>query len=835
MPQSPALGPWIRQRRISRGLTQHQLADRLGCSPSLLRKLESGERSVSSDLIERLAEELATDRDERRALLSLVGVAPPSQGPAGSSVATIPSPPGPLIGRRADLAAIQRQLGDGTVRLLTLVGPPGVGKTRLAQQAGRDMGLLFAEICYLPLDTLEQPDQVVLALARALALTESPGSPLLDQIVQHLRSRALLLILDNFEHLLDAGPVVAEILAACPQLRVIVTSRAPLRLRPEQVFLVEPLGLPKSNQPVQIMRAPAVQLFVDRALALSPRLDLEAAAQTVAEICARLDGLPLAIELAAAHSDRFSPGELLSRLEPLLPALVDGPRDLPARQRTLHSAITWSYALLELDERRLFARLGVFVNGWDQASAVTICCAEFEPRLIERLRDHSLIQVVGGRGRLLEALRQYALEQLAVSGEAAGMWTSHAAHFVALAVEAEKELDGLHQGVWFSRIDAEFANLRTAYDWSLHHDEGLSALRISVALFPYWRARGLFSEGRRWIEPLLDAVRSAEPPLLAGAYYVASYLASQQVDLSCYVLLDRALELYRHSGDRLGEARCLNLWGIYHRIPGSYDEAVIMHEASLAILQEHHEPLLEMNGLNNLGMALACLGDYGGAIARFEAAVVRAKAQGNRVRLANYLPNLAEALSLHGDRARAGECVRQALALAEALGLQEIIAEAQNGLGVIALGSGDLDEAERWLHRSLGLYEELGLVFAIVRVRRDLGYLALRRSEWALARAWLVGSLHPNSIPGFANIVAHAYVGLALVATKQGDWHHARQLFDAAEQLRQRYALRDEPEDAAVRARLVTALAATSRADGTTITPEQLLVELLEAVDGATA
>jgi predicted ATPase/transcriptional regulator with XRE-family HTH domain len=819
MSNYPAFGEWVRRRRKALGLTQAALAEHIACSLSLVRKIERGERTLPQAILPQLLDRLGADAAERAAFLPVVAAAVPAEAEAAPPVTAdpprlrppgaVPAPPNRLIGREAVLAAIQRRLlRDGT-RLLTLLGPPGVGKTRLAQQTALNLAPLFTEcVCYLALAPLSEPSLLLPALARALALNEQPGRPLLDQIADGLHQQPALLILDNCEHLLAIARPVAELLELCAQLQIIATSRAPLRLRAEQLFVVEPLGLPLVSQPAALAQAPAVQLFADRARAVRPNFRLAASAAAVATICRRLDGLPLALELAAARCYRFTPAELLAQLSPLLPALTDGPHDLPERQRTLSSAIAWSYQLLDHAARQIFSALGVFEGGWTLEAAGALCPGAQVAPTLEQLVEQQLVQRKEGRYELLETLRAFALEQLSASGELAAQQARHAAYFVAMAEEAAAGLEGSAQQSWLARIDADLVNLRAARSWSLAHDGGLIGLRISTALFVYWYTRGLFSEGRRWLEPLLEGLAPGDLELRARATFATSFLASQQSDTSCYAWLDQATELYRACGNARGLARCLNLAGILARVPGQYAQSVDLHQQSLALTLPTGEAFLLANILNNLGMTYAIQGQYCDAISSFREAVSYAHACGNQVRVAGTLANLGDALRLQNEHAQAEATFQQALALAEQIGLPEIIAEAQDGLGLLALARGDDAQAAQLLQQSLTAYEAQGLVFAIVRVRRNLGYLALQQSDAGAAERWFRASMDQAHLPGLADIVIHALAGLALLAAQRGDLAEAARLLGLVEHLHSYYELRPEPNDSLVRAQvraLVTA------------------------------
>jgi tetratricopeptide (TPR) repeat protein len=583
-----------------------------------------------------------------------------------------------------------------------------------------------------------------------------------------------------------------------------------LRLRAERLYAVEPLGLPADDQPQAITDAPAVQLFTDRASAVHPQFQLAPVTATVAAICRRLDGLPLAIELAAARCDRFTPAEVLAQLTALLLTLTDGPHDLPERQRTLQQAIAWSYQLLDPVTRTIFNRLGVCEGSWTLTTASELCPGMPIRTTLDHLVEQQLVQFKDDRYELLETLRAFALEQLRASDELAEQQARHAAYFVALAEQAEAALDGTAQHIWMEQIDAELPNFRAAYAWSLAHDNGLIALRISTALFAYWRMRSLFSEGRRWLEPLLTEAPPGDLALRARATYAISFLVSQQSDTSCYAWLEQATVLNRACGNALGLARCLNLAGIFARVPGTYAQSVELHQQSLALAQPLNDVFLLSSILNNLGMTYAIQGNYAAAISSFHAAISYARTCGNTVRIAGTLANLGDVLRQQGAYVQAADAYQQALALAEPLGLPEIIAEAHDGLGMIALAQGDLRHADTLLQQSYAAYTAQGLVFAIVRVRRNLGYLALQQGDAVAAERWFRAcmDIDLDALPGLSDMAIHALAGLALLKAQRGNLPAAAHLLGTVDQMQHFYELRSEPHDQHIRAQVRTLIAA---------------------------
>ena len=462
-------------------------------------------------------------------------------GRPGSGLA---APPTRLVGREAELARAAALLRPDGARVVTLTGPPGVGKTRLAVELARRLGAAYPDgVCLVALAPLSDPALVLPAVAAALGVPDGGAIPLPDAVAGRLAGKRPLLVLDNCEHLPEAAPAVADLVGRCPGLTVLATSRAPLRLRGEQEFSVPPLALPDATPGPGAARAaveacPSVALFLERARDARPDLELgDADLAAVAALCRRLDGLPLALELAAARVKVLPPRALLARMEAALPLLTGGPRDLPARQRTLRDALAWSYDLLAEEERAVFRRLGVFAGGFDLDAVAALCPAPGTLDVLARLVDHSLVRVGGAadgepRFVLLETVREYALDRLAERGEADAVRRAHARHFAALAEAAAAALHGPRQAPWLDRLEREHANFRAALRWALDGGEAGLGLRLGAALWWFWFVRGRWSEGLAWLEALLALPAGAggaaddakiRSRALTGAGWLAEY------------------------------------------------------------------------------------------------------------------------------------------------------------------------------------------------------------------------------------------------------------------------------------------------------------------------
>lgn len=491
-------GALLKRYRVAAGLTQEGLAERAGLSAKAISALERGARQVPRrDTVQLLADALALAGPERDALEATVRR---RLGPAHAApLPALPAPLTPLVGRAQAEADVARLLHRPEVRLLTLTGPAGVGKTRLALQVAWDLGATYPDgVAFVALAALRDPALVLPTIARTLGLRDAGGRPLDKTLLAALRDRSLLLVLDNLEQVLVAGPAIAEVVAACPGVTVLATSRARLRVRGEHEYPVPPLALPASGADDQgVAGVAAVALFVQRARALQPDFVLTTATATpVAEICRRLDGLPLALELAATRIKVLPPRALLARLGQRLILLTDGPRDAPPHQRTLRATLAWSYDLLTPDQQALFRQLAVFVGGCTLETAEAVCAPDDgpdRPPLLDglaQLVDQSLLVVDrgaavedGDRGAdsveprygMLETLREYGLEALAARGETDVVHRRHALHYLALVEAALPWLTGPHQVAWFARLEREHDNVRAALQWACARAGGTGA------------------------------------------------------------------------------------------------------------------------------------------------------------------------------------------------------------------------------------------------------------------------------------------------------------------------------------------------------------------------
>ncbi|GIV98593.1 MAG: hypothetical protein KatS3mg057_3250 [Herpetosiphonaceae bacterium] len=651
----------------------------------------------------------------------------------------LPASPTSLIGREREVAAISALLRRQDVRQVTLTGPAGTGKSRLALQVAADLIDDFEDgVFFVALASINDPALVLSTIAQSLGLKDVGGQPLAESLKSFLHDKEMLLLLDNFEQVVAAAPLIADLLATAPRLNVLVTSREVLRLYGEHEFPVQPLALPDPQQTASIdalLRAPAVALFVERARAVRPDFSLNAEnAAAVAALCARLDGLPLAIELAAARSKLLAPQALLARLDSRLRVLTGGARDLPARQQTLRGAIAWSYDLLDEGERTLFAYLGVFIGGCTLDAAETVAGEGLPMDILDgltSLADKSLLRRyrdpqeeatqesgTGGasepRFMMLETIREYALECLAMSGKEEELRQRHADYFLALAEGAEPELRGPAQVTWLEQLEQEHDNLRAALQWALDSGEVEVALRIGGALGRFWLARGYLSEGRAWLTAALAAARLRQRSesygaALAKAFNAAGNLAHTQGDYAAaHPLYQECLAIRRELGDQLGIAYVLNNLGSVAHDQGNYEQARAFYEESLTLCRELRDRRGVASLLHNRGNLAKDQGDYASAIALLEESLTLRRQLGDRWGIAMSLTNLALAVLYQGDNRRSIELCEESLAIFRDLRDPRGMAMSLNNLSFAALAQGDVERAASLSRESLALRRQLG-------------------------------------------------------------------------------------------------------------------------------
>jgi predicted ATPase/class 3 adenylate cyclase len=665
----------------------------------------------------------------------------------------LPLQPTPLVGREREVGEVCGRLRLEEIRLLTLTGPGGTGKTRLALQAGADVLEDFEDgVFFVSLAAVTDPDLFYTEIAGALGLQESGDVSLEDLLKEYVGRRELLLLLDNLEQVLEAAPLVGELLSAAPRLKVLATSRIPLGIYGEHEYAVPPLSVPDPKHLPNLgalSQYEAVRLFIERAGAAKAGFEITSEnAPAVAEICARLDGLPLAIELAAARIKLLPPKVLLTRLSNRLKLLTGGAKDLPARQRTLRGAIEWSHELLEEGEKTLFARLSVFSGGRTLEAIEAICDAEGDLPVdalegVSSLLDKSLLlreetSEEESRFVMLETIHEYAREKLHESGEAAGVSRLHAEYFLAFAEEAEPELEGPDQASWMERLEADHDNFRAALSWLLEAGQAESALRIGGALWRFWKSRGHLSEGRRWLSAGLAAGETAPVGVRARAMLVLGDLDVTQGDYpQGEEKLEAGLALCREAGNRRGEALALNILGFIASERNDLERAEKLLEESLALGRKDGMPVVIHNALNGLAVLAINRNDYARASVLQEEGLGMARAAGDVRGISIHTINLGLRALAQNAFERAEALFREARELFWKLGDLLNASIADLNLGNLALARNDFDLAEEQGVKVVVDLQERAEVWGIDGALDVLGSVAASRGEIRrAARIW---------------------------------------------------------------------------------------------------
>jgi predicted ATPase len=764
---------------------------------------------------EELAERIANDL----ALLLTERFTTTPETPAAARLAPLPLPRSRLIDREQELAQARAKLLREDVGLVTLTGPGGVGKTRLALQVAAELAPQFAVgAAFIELSSLTDPRLVVPTVARALGLSEADN----ERLLEYLRPREVLLVLDNTEHLLaTTAPLAAQALEVAPRLKLLVTSREPLRVREEQVVPIHPLALPEPTQVpdlAHLSEIPSVALFVERAREANPVFALTPDnAATIVELCQRLDGLPLALELAAARLSLLTPLALLARLEHRLPLLSRGARDLPQRQQTLRTTIAWSYDFLEAGEQQLFRHLSVFVGGFTLEAVQGVCLpgatdasssaqGDEEAATLEQLAqllDKSLVQAQQGtRGEpcftMLETIREYATEQLAASGEEEALQARHAQYFLRLAEEGEPHLyRAAGWESWLERLEPEEANLRIALAWcEARQDRVETGLRLAGALSGYWLLRGSLQEGRTWLEALLAGSDSLDRSVVRGrALFGAGMLALFEGDFAAATpQVEEALSIAHEVGDKRLTAYATTMLGFARLSQGNSEAARSLFAESYSLFKELGDASGEARTLLALGLIAHRSGDLATARAHLEESLQLFQEQGDVLHTSAVLSALEVIVSAQGDEEMARSLHQQSLSL-----MQQT--HNRGALGLVQISTGDVFHQYGEEHMAQASYREgLRLWQEMHQVEQRLG-------------------------------IVKGLAGLAEIAAAQGQAERAGRLFGAAARLlRATSSSREEVHRriAVARARLDTATFEAGWAAGQAMTEEQAITEALQ-------
>jgi predicted ATPase/transcriptional regulator with XRE-family HTH domain len=717
----PSFGDLLRRYRERAGLTQEALAQRAGITAKAISALERNERRQPyPHTVQALANALQLSPADVAALLAarrqqppdLVAAASPAPPASFNPPPTLPTQLTPLIGREAEIAAVGRLIQRAEGRLVTLTGPGGVGKTRLALEVATQAAQHFADgVVFVALAPLADAALVVPTIARTLGVQETGAQPIRAVLHTALAPKDLLLVLDNVEHVLEAAPDIAELLLACPRLVVLSTSRAPLQVRGEQEYAVGPLTLPKlQHVPVvhEVADAAAVRLFLERAQHVAPSFSLSADnAPAVAAICRRLDGLPLALELAAARVKLLSPTALLARLDQALPLLTGGARDLPARQQTIRRTIDWSYDLLSSDEQRLFRRLSVFQGGWDLAAAEALGGSGDVLNMLGRLIDQSLVAYEADghtRYRLLEPVRQYAAEQLAVDpGEAAAAHDQHCRYYAQWLNARDPTLRSPQQHIAVAEIITEIDNVRAAWQHAVDHRqiEALWLMSEGTVLLWFYELRSWYQEGEAACRRATNALRTLPPRTRQEEILLGSLTGCQG-------------------------------WFTFHC--GHPDRGLQLLEASLAILRPGDHPLFLLFALEQLTYITFFNGEFERAVALLDEQLLVAQQLDDPWVRAHMLFQRAVVYTQHAPEI-AYTRFHEGLSHIRSAGDRYILSLTLNYLGTLALDRGELHEADQIFAEALQCSAEFGNGINLVSALNGLANVACARHDWAEAIA----------------------------------------------------------------------------------------------------
>lgn len=806
-----------------------------------------------------LESELGVEPDEETQELYayIKATEPEIQAPAASGpFNNLPTPPTAIVGRDREIDILQGTLWRQDVRLVTLAGPGGVGKTRLALEIASRLVDDFADgVAFVPLAAVREPELVIPAIANTLGLAEESTASPAAALKSYLRNREMLLVLDNFEQVLDAATDIGDMLEHCPSLTVLVTSRERLQLRAEYLHEVEPLAVPRRERlpaPTVLSRFGSVALFTQQMQRIDPTFEVTREnSETVSAIVSHLEGLPLAIELATARARFFSLNSLLKRLASRLD-IEEGPRDLPARQRTLRATFTWSHDLLSIEEQTVFRRLGAAVGGCTLDTA-TIICGDGDEGVIEHLHSLAEKHLIrwddtddGPRITMLETIREFAMERLRASGEEETVRRRHAIHFLNYVTRAESHLVGGDQLAWFERLELEQGNVRNALDWAfkLDGDLGMLAVRSAAALWRYWLRRRSLSEGITWLERAL-ARPGTDDYLRAQILLALAHLREAQSDYErAEEHIDEALPICRQLGDHEGIAQALSGLGEIAEDRGDFERAATLHRQALAIYQETGLRRESARSLNNLATVAYYQGDYETATRLWEESVAIFRELDDKWATGVLLGNLGAVAMVTGDFDRAVALHEENLDVARLLKDQGAIGRGLLNLAEALQVRGDGDQSEL-LTEALELHRETNDRQCEISALTFLGNSALSRGEPRRAAELYAESLSLCQAIGdratMANIaLLERVASLALTSSQP---RHAARLLGASEAMREELGTPMMPYLRAIRehcleqleARMDATVLAVALAEGRAFSTDHTIQEALDVCTRAQA
>ncbi len=793
--------------RLEAGLTQQELAERANLSTRGVSDLERGlKMRPRMYTVLQLADALQLSA-EQRAIFQRAARPRDATVDGTRQVAVplpLPTPLTPMIGREREEAEAVHLLRWQGIKLLTLLGPGGIGKTRLALEVARRLRADFDEsLALVALSSIREPELLLPTIIEAVGLEGGGAQSPQTVLIQHFRDRQVLLVLDNFELVIESASLIAEMLAACPRVQVLATSRMPLHLRAEHTMAIEPLAMSanSSEQNAETAaRSPAVALLVASAQLFRPDFcPLPGDRPALAAICRRLEGVPLALELAAAHLKTLSPDSLLARLERRLPMLADGPRDLPARQRTMRDTIAWSYDLLGREDQGLFRSLAVFAGGCTVDAVTAVSAPGQSPdsvlAALATLGDKSLLQIREGddgtlRFNLLDTVQEYALEQLAAAEEEIAVQRRHLGHFLSLAEEAEPQLRGTDQAAWLRRLDNDRDNLRAALRVARGTGDLERGLRLASALWHFWYTRGHLQEGRRWFEGLLalEAIvgTPASQSLRASTGVRAGILAAEAGDHPrASALASEALALYRETDHKAGMATALNLLGTVAKYQGDLRRAAGYFQEALTLNREVGSTDNVARLLNNLGAIAVDLGEHDRAVALLEESVAIKRDLADERGIAIALNNLAEVFRDSGNLERAEPLYAESMRMFQHMGEKWGLTLALANLCDVARRRGDLVKARPLGEESVRVAREVGNAWNIAFSLKSLADVLRDGSKFEQA-----ATLYRESLAIYRDTDNHTDVidcleAVASLEQQEGRLHRAAALWRATCALRE--------------------------------------------------